>query len=109
MRRPKGLPEYDAHEHRMLMAELKDVMGKRENLRTLRLMFTKEYRTMYMRHRMRVHRGVMTPERAAEMDKAHAKYANRSLKWRQAHETLCQKEKELRRRIALYQKASLYI
>lgn len=101
------LPAYDANEHLMLMHELEGHQAKMENLRYIRARFTEAYRKAYMRNRMHKARGVLTPERVQQMDDARATYDRLTAKWRMAHAAMAAKEKELKRRIARYQKASL--
>ena len=91
------------------MMELKDNLAKIKNLRLIRLRFTKVWRNAYIRHRMRVSRGVVTAEHVAEVKRERETYERLLVKCHSAGNLLAHKQKELKRRIALYQKAALYI
>lgn len=91
------------------MMELKDNLAKIKNLRLIRLRFTKVWRNAYIRYRMRVSRGVVTAAHEAEIKRERETYERLLIKCHAAGNTLAHKQKELKRRIALYQKAALYI
>lgn len=108
MGRPRQLPIYDAAARAALECELKDVGEKLNKLRVIRMGYTKVWRNAYIRHRMRVSRGVVTAEHVAELATARATYERLSGKWHVAAGALMHKRAELKRAIGQYQKAALY-